>query len=75
MDDDLHQIKGRQNTTKPIIIEDNVWIGADCKIFKNVFIGEGSVIAAGSIVTKTMPPNTLCGGVPYKVIKKNIKWL
>lgn len=45
--------------TKPIIIEDNVWIGGNVVILKGVTIGEGSVIAAGSVITKDVPPHTV----------------
>lgn len=46
-------------TTKPIIIEDNVWIGAGCIILKGVTIGSGSVIAAGTLINKNVPPNSI----------------
>ena len=54
---------------KPITIEDDVWIGAGVQVCPGVRIGRGAVIAAGSIVTKDIPPFTLVGGVPAKVIK------
>jgi carbonic anhydrase/acetyltransferase-like protein (isoleucine patch superfamily) len=54
----------------PIKIEDNVWIGMRSMIFKGVIIGEGSVIAAGSVVTKSVPSRTLVGGNPAKIIKE-----
>lgn len=54
----------------PIIIEDNVWIGARSIILKGVTIGRNSIIAAGSVVTKSILPNTLVGGNPAKEIKK-----
>lgn len=52
-------IKNSGYKTSPIIIEDNVWIGANAVILKGVNIGTGSVIAAGTVVTKDIPPNTL----------------
>lgn len=52
-----------------IIIEDDVWIGAGCKILDGVLIGKGAIIAAGSVVNKSIPPNTIVGGVPAKFIK------
>ena len=55
---------------KKVKIENKVWIGFDVKILKGVTIGEGSVIAAGSIVTKDVQPFTLVGGIPAKFIKK-----
>jgi acetyltransferase-like isoleucine patch superfamily enzyme len=53
----------------PVTIEDNVWIGMSSIILKGVTIGEGSIIAAGSVVTKNVPPYTLVGGNPAKVLK------
>ena len=55
--------------SKPIIIEDNVWIGANCMILPGVTIGEGSVISANSVVVKTIPSRVVAGGNPAKVIK------
>ena len=57
-------------TFKPIIIEDNVWIGAQSTILQGVTIGYGSIVAAGAVVVKDVPPMTVVGGVPAKVIKK-----
>lgn len=55
---------------RPIIIEDNVWIGANCFILPGVTIKNGSVIAAGSIVSKDVPSNVVVGGNPAKILKK-----
>lgn len=52
-----------------IIVEDDVWIGFRSIILSGVHIGKGSVIAAGSVVTKDVPPYAIVGGVPAKVIK------
>ena len=54
---------------RPIRIEDDVWIGAGVQICPGVTIGRGAVIAAGSIVTRDIPPRVVAGGVPAKVIK------
>jgi maltose O-acetyltransferase len=54
---------------KPIVIEDGCWIGARATILPGVTVGQGSVVAAGAVVTADVPPNTLVGGVPAKVIK------
>ncbi|MBO5313458.1 MAG: acyltransferase [Clostridia bacterium] len=55
---------------EPIVIEDDVWIGANSIILAGVTIGKGSVVAAGSIVTKDVEPYSVVGGVPAKLIKK-----
>ncbi len=54
----------------PIVIENGAWIGARATILPGVTIGAGSVVAAGAVVTKTVPPNTLVGGVPAKPIRQ-----
>ena len=51
-----------------IIIEDDVWIGANCVITPDVVIGHGAVVGAGAVVTKDVPPFAVVGGVPAKVI-------
>jgi acetyltransferase-like isoleucine patch superfamily enzyme len=53
----------------PIVIEDDVWIGAAAIILKGVQIGRGSIIAAGAVVTKSIPPYSIVGGNPAKVIR------
>jgi len=54
---------------KPIMIETNVWIAAGATIIGGVTVGENSVAGAGSVVTKDVPPNTLVGGNPARVIR------
>ncbi len=54
---------------KPIVIERNVWIAAGATIIGGVTVGENSVVAAGSVVTKDVPPNTLVAGNPARVIR------
>lgn len=53
----------------PVIIKDNVWIGENVCILPNVTIGEGVIIGANSVVTKDLPPKSVCCGNPAKVIK------
>ena len=55
---------------QPIHIEKNVWLGANVTVLPGVTIGEGSIIAAGAVVTKDVPANMIAAGVPAKVIRK-----
>lgn len=54
----------------PIVIEDDVWIGEGAHILSGVTIGQGAVVAARAVVSKDVPPYTIVGGVPARVIKK-----
>lgn len=54
---------------KPIVIQRNVWIAAGATIIGGVTVGENAVVAAGSVVTRDVPPNTLVGGNPARVIR------
>ncbi|GAB4532450.1 MAG: DapH/DapD/GlmU-related protein [Anaerolineales bacterium] len=56
-------------TAEGIVIEDDVWLGAGAVITDGVHIGKGAVVAAGAVVTRAVPPHTVVGGVPAKVIK------
>ena len=68
-----HPLEPSQRRTatigKPIEIRKNVWIAAGATIIGGVTVGENSVVAAGSVVTKDVPANTLVGGNPAKVIR------
>ncbi|MEC0093167.1 sugar O-acetyltransferase [Paenibacillus macquariensis] len=61
-----------RNTTypSPVIIGENVWIGSNATILPGVTIGDNSVVAAGAVVTKDVPENTVVAGVPAKEMKK-----
>jgi acetyltransferase-like isoleucine patch superfamily enzyme len=61
-------IREQGETSKGIIIGDDVWIGARCVILDGVTIGSGAVIAAGAVVNKDVPKNAVFGGVPAKKI-------
>ncbi|GAB3219937.1 DapH/DapD/GlmU-related protein [Algoriphagus aestuariicola] len=57
-------------TSGKIHLKKNVWIGANATILQGVTIGENSVVAAGSVVSKDVPNNVVVGGIPAKVIKE-----
>ncbi len=60
----------RQSTiSTPIVIKKNAWIGVGAMIMPGVTIGENSVVSAGAVVTKNVPPNTVVAGIPAKIIK------
>lgn len=72
-----HNFSGNQTNminqgivTRPIVIEDNVWIGHGVVITKGVTIKTGSVIAANAVVTKDVPANVIVGGVPARILKE-----
>lgn len=55
---------------RPVVIKDGAWIGAGATILPGVTVGENSVVAAGAVVNKDVPDNTVVGGIPAKVIKQ-----
>lgn len=57
-------------TAQGIVVEDDVWIGAGAIITDGVRVGRGSVVAAGAVVTKDVPPHTVVGGVPARILKE-----
>lgn len=61
-----------KNIDKDVIVEEDVWIGANVTLLNGVNIGRGSIVAAGSVVAKSFPPYAIIGGVPAKFIK--FKW-
>lgn len=68
-EDTSKPIHGQGIEPKPIVIEDDVWIGGSVNIIAGVTIGHGSVIGAGSVVTKDIPPMSVAVGAPAKIIK------
>ena len=77
--------QANKKCARPVVLCDNVFIGAHSIILKGVTIGENSIVAAGSVVTKSIPANPIWGGNPAKKIKdrfdseeakiKHIEWL
>ena len=74
-DSDNHDILSSKHTkTQPIKIGNKVWIGMNVTILKGVTIGDGCIIAAGSVVNRDVPERCLVGGVPAKILKQNVEW-
>lgn len=67
-------INDTYKTHAPVRIEDHVWLCTGCTIMPGVTVGKGSVVAANATVTKDVPPHSLVGGSPAKVLKENIEW-
>ena len=70
----IYQEESIINKDVPVVIEDNVWVGSRALILKGVRVGKGSIVAAGAVVTKNVPPNCIVAGNPAKVVKENISW-
>lgn len=70
----MHSVSSDSESEGGIVIGDHVLIGSDVKILKNVSIGSGSVIAANSVVTRSIPSNSLAGGVPARILKSDVHW-
>ena len=70
----IYQEEEIVNKDVPVVIEDNVWIGSKALILKGTKISRGSIVAAGAVVTKDVPPNCIVAGNPAKVVKENISW-
>lgn len=62
--------KGRGDVVKPIVVADEVWIGAGAIITGGVTIGRGAVVAAGAVVTRDVAPMTVVGGVPARLLRR-----
>lgn len=72
VDTSFHDLYDRslRPAPEPVILEADVWVGAKASILPGVTIGRGSVVATGAVVTKSVPPFTVVGGVPAKIVKK-----
>ena len=73
MDNDFHRLEPERRQERPpsspIILEENVWLGARVIVLPGVTIGEGSVVGAGSVVTRSIPARSVAVGVPARVVK------
>jgi acetyltransferase-like isoleucine patch superfamily enzyme len=67
---DLYDRVASPGKTAPIILEDNVWLGQGAKVLKGVRLGKNTIVAAGAVVAKSFPANSIIGGNPAKLISK-----
>lgn len=81
LDSDMHQMLlddtspvSEHAPACPVVLEDRVWLGAGVTVLKGVRIGHDSVVAAGSLVTRDVPPHTLVAGSPAKPIREIRGW-
>lgn len=75
MDSDFHELSPAKRHdgsggSAAVVIHDNVWLGSRVQVLKGVSIGTGSVIAAGSVVTRNIPANVIAAGIPARVIRE-----
>lgn len=75
LENNYHNSADNAIRTAPITIEDRVWIGCNVIVLSGVTIGTGSIIAAGSVVTKDVPPRSLVAGNPARVIRETMPWV
>ena len=73
MDNDFHQLdperRNEMPPSAPVVVGENVWLGARVIVLRGVTIGDGSVIGAGSVVAKDIPARSVAVGIPAKVIR------
>jgi acetyltransferase-like isoleucine patch superfamily enzyme len=74
MDTDFHRVDGRPSGDAAVSIGNRVWIGVGAKILKGVTVGDGAIVAAGSVVTRDVPAATLVAGNPARVIREQVSW-
>lgn len=70
MDSDFHGVGGAAAKSAPVILQAGVWVGARAIILKGVTIGEGAVVGAGSVVTRSVPPRSLVVGNPARIVRQ-----
>lgn len=71
-DNDYHDLvdKGELPLSRPVVVEDRVWLGARVIVLRGVRIGHDAVVGAGSVVTRDVPPWTVVAGVPARVVRQ-----
>jgi maltose O-acetyltransferase len=69
LDTDFHEAGSAPTKCGPVVLEDKVWMATRVIVLRGVTIGEGSVIGAGSVVTRSVPPYSFAAGVPARVIR------
>jgi acetyltransferase-like isoleucine patch superfamily enzyme len=76
IDTDVHKLVQYDETTPhaPLYIGKDCWIGTNAIILKGSHLGDGSVVAAGAVVTSKVPPRSLVAGVPARVVRKDVTW-
>jgi acetyltransferase-like isoleucine patch superfamily enzyme len=74
LDRDYHRLGTESERCRPVKIEDRVWIGCRAIVLKGVTIGSGSVVAAGSVVTRDVPARALVAGNPAAVVREDVSW-
>jgi acetyltransferase-like isoleucine patch superfamily enzyme len=73
LDSDSHPVDDRPQTA-PVVLGDRVWIGCRATVLKGVTIGDGAVVAAGSVVVSDVPARALVGGNPARVLREGVTW-
>lgn len=73
MDTDFHRIDGKP-ASAPVLLGDNVWVGCRCMLLKGAVVPDGSVLAAGTTVTRALEPRSALFGGVNKVLRTGIKW-
>ena len=73
LDSDSHSVDGGARTA-PVTIGDRVWIGCRASVLKGVTIGDGAVVAAGSVVVHDVPARALVAGNPARVVRQDVTW-
>jgi acetyltransferase-like isoleucine patch superfamily enzyme len=76
LDSDIHKLaRGKDNSTyTSVCIGNNCWIGTNALVLKGAQLGDGSVVAAGAIVTSTVPAHCMVAGVPAKIVRQDVQW-